>query len=494
MAKLIVGVNDFATWCKQNHKESALLSWNYALNDKKPNEVLAGTHTMYHFKCNQCGYEFEKSPHDIKLFKGNGCKYCGRKLGAKHRKEGFAKKNNFGKQYPDLVKEWDWEKNDCSPFDISCGINKAYYWICQECGKSYLSYPYNRIKGVGCPRCKNVWHTSFPEQAIFYYISQVFDEAINGSKIGGFELDIYLPSKRVAIEYDGEAYHKDEKQRINDNKKNDYCANEHILLIRIRERNCWKCHESDYLRIYTYDWDDEKGFEQILYDIFQYLDVDCIPDINIERDKNLILDRYMYAKEKNSVAEKYPHLKKEWDYERNYPLVPERFDYGSNIAVYWKCPTCGYSYKQQICAKTIDKVNCPCCSNREVWFGHNDFQTWCVENNRIDLLIEWDYDKNLKEKIFTYAICGFNREVNWKCSKCGNTWNTVIYNRKHGKGCKKCATKQQCKKVKCIETNQVFNSIHEAIEHLGAKYGCHIIDCCKGKRKTAYGYQWKYVE
>lgn len=46
-------------------------------------------------------------------------------------------------------------------------------------------------------------------------------------------------------------------------------------------------------------------------------------------------------------------------------------------------------------------------------------------------------------------------------------------------------------KVICIETSEIFNSIKEAQE----KYGKgHIVDVCKGRRKKACGYHWKYFE
>ena len=49
------------------------------------------------------------------------------------------------------------------------------------------------------------------------------------------------------------------------------------------------------------------------------------------------------------------------------------------------------------------------------------------------------------------------------------------------------------KRVMCIETGEVFDSIKE----VSVKYGCHgsnISACCKGKQKTAYGYRWRYAE
>lgn len=48
------------------------------------------------------------------------------------------------------------------------------------------------------------------------------------------------------------------------------------------------------------------------------------------------------------------------------------------------------------------------------------------------------------------------------------------------------------KRVMCVETGEVFDSIREA----NVKYGFHISNICavcKGKQKTAYGYHWRYV-
>lgn len=48
------------------------------------------------------------------------------------------------------------------------------------------------------------------------------------------------------------------------------------------------------------------------------------------------------------------------------------------------------------------------------------------------------------------------------------------------------------KRVICVETGEVFDSIREA----NLKYGFHISNICavcKGKQKTAYGYHWRYA-
>lgn len=48
------------------------------------------------------------------------------------------------------------------------------------------------------------------------------------------------------------------------------------------------------------------------------------------------------------------------------------------------------------------------------------------------------------------------------------------------------------RKVLCVETNKVYNSIIEAERSLNISH--HVFDVCKGLRKTCGGYHWKYVK
>lgn len=60
-----------------------------------------------------------------------------------------------------------------------------------------------------------------------------------------------------------------------------------------------------------------------------------------------------------------------------------------------------------------------------------------------------------------------------------------INNPKYGKG----------KKVRCIETNQIFDCIPDANEFLGKdRCNSNIKECCRGKNKTAYGLHWEYID
>lgn len=54
-------------------------------------------------------------------------------------------------------------------------------------------------------------------------------------------------------------------------------------------------------------------------------------------------------------------------------------------------------------------------------------------------------------------------------------------------------------KVKMIDytTNEIiktFDSIIDAAHYIGKSKSCHIVSCCKGRLKKAYGYKWEYNE
>ena len=49
------------------------------------------------------------------------------------------------------------------------------------------------------------------------------------------------------------------------------------------------------------------------------------------------------------------------------------------------------------------------------------------------------------------------------------------------------------RRVKCVETGQIFESILQASAETGCERG-NIVDCCRGKRKTCRGFHWEYVD
>ncbi len=126
-----------------------------------------------------------------------------------------------------------------------------------------------------------------------------------------------------------------------------------------------------------------------------------------------------YCKENNILF-----LLDEWDYERN-SCTPNELSYGANQKVWWKCKY-KHSWEAKVANRTILQRGCPYCSGRKTLSGFNDFKTWCLKNNREDLLLEWDYDKN---SVAIDSISPQNsKKVWWKCAL-GHEWDATIGSR-----------------------------------------------------------------
>ena len=71
-------------------------------------------------------------------------------------------------------------------------------------------------------------------------------------------------------------------------------------------------------------------------------------------------------------------------------------------------------------------------------------------------------------------------------------WCTNEYNHNYGTRNERVA-KSLSKKVICITTGEIFNSMREACRKYNINTG-RMTECCQGKQKTAGGYKWKYFK
>lgn len=86
---------------------------------------------------------------------------------------------------------------------------------CKKCGRIWKVYLYNNRIPV-CSHCSTKYNSvSKQEQEISTFISQLLpkEKIITGDRsiLKGKELDIYIPSKNLAIEYNGIYWHSDQK-------------------------------------------------------------------------------------------------------------------------------------------------------------------------------------------------------------------------------------------------------------------------------------------
>ena len=129
------------------------------------------------------------------------------------RKTELSRNGSFANNCSDLMKEWAWEENNqlgVDPYNIPVHYKKKVYWKCQKCNHVYQTYTFTRKDGTGCPKCCASKQFSLPEKLLAYYIKQWFNDTIENYRpdfMKPKEIDIYIPSINIGIEYDGEKYH-----------------------------------------------------------------------------------------------------------------------------------------------------------------------------------------------------------------------------------------------------------------------------------------------
>ncbi len=344
----IPGETDFATLYPDLVKE-----WHPTKNQIKPSEIMPGTHKKVWWKCAK-GHEWCA---EVKSrVAGVGCPFCNNKKVLK----GF---NDLETLNPELAKEWHPSKNGIlTPADVTASSGKSVWWQCKY-GHEWKASVCNRKAGRGCPQCADMLRTSFPEQAIFYYIKKEFPDAVNGYKdifSSSMELDIFIPSLKVGIEYDGKVYHSNSNNQLRDSRKYSICKENGITLIRVREMTAYTPILMCDHKIEIPEASDEY-LNWAINNLCFHLGRIVLPDVR--RDRWEILS-YLHER-KTSLASEYPDIACEWDYPSNSPLIPENFPPHSNEKVFWKCKKCGYVWSASIGDRTRKNgTGCPKCAGK----------------------------------------------------------------------------------------------------------------------------------
>lgn len=421
------GINDLETWCKQNNREDILSLWSEENGSLKPCDVYYRGKERVWWECPTCGYKWQTFVVS-KIVSKYSCPQCAReKVLLKSHKKQLEKSGTLESKRPDLVSEWNYERNELTPSDYAPQSNKRVWWICRK-GHEWRASINSRFRGVGCPKCNKEKGTSFPEQTIFFYLSKV-TKTENRFDYDGFEIDIYLPSLNVGIEYDGIHFHSSEKTALREQKKNEYLKSKGVRLIRIKEIND-KTNISIENDIIYYPFERDYRNIDLLINYLSSLFELGIKDVDHNRDRSKIYEQYILSEKENSIATKCPELLKEWDFDKNGKLDPYYFRYSSNHKAWWKCNK-GHSW-QAIIYSRYHGNGCPYCSNNLLLKGFNDLKTL-----NPTFMVDWDYDKN--NDINPSDILGFpQKKVWWKCHTCGYEWEATIDKRGQGRGCPKC--------------------------------------------------------
>ena len=441
------GENDLQTLYPEIAKE-----FDVEKNGISPDRISPKDTKSYWWTCERKHPSFYQSV-EHRVTRKTVCRCCS-------GRQAISGENDLETLFPEIAKEWDYKKNEgILPKEVPAYTYKTYWWICPK-GHSYRKKVVERTKfhkSIDCSKCIKASSTSFPEQAIYYYAKKCFPDAVNRYKEpfeNGMELDIYIPSFKYGIEYDGMAFHKSIDQHDRELRKYQACKEFGIKLIRIKESQDSWTDTADKI-FYVKKRMNDEDMSLFLYSFFSSVFFFCAhtfkssnnrekylntqygfpTDFNVARDRPEILD-YLVAVD-NSFGVQYPELAKLWCKPDNGTLTPFMFPSGSNYEATWECPKCGNTWKSPIVSIVQRKVKtCRACSMKAN--GKNTTKAKTIKYGslaeRSDLLLrQWDTEANGDLSPYEVPL-NYTKDVAWKCDKCGHKWINSPVSRLQPKG------------------------------------------------------------
>lgn len=217
-----------------NANPELLKYWDFSRN-KSIKEVTTGSSVDVYWKCYKCAHSWKSSP-VIVSSRNYICEQC------------FKAENSFGESNPELIPLWSL-KNKETPFQVPVYSARVPLWQC-PCGNEYKS----RVEKVlasryrVCPDCIAKLTTSSKEKDLAEFVLSLCGEddvVLSDRKIlSGQELDIYIPSQKIALEYNGLYWHSEKfKEKQYHYSKWKTCKEKGVELISIWEDD-WENKES----------------------------------------------------------------------------------------------------------------------------------------------------------------------------------------------------------------------------------------------------------
>lgn len=209
--------------------------WDRNRNSNTPDDVTCGSSKKVWWICPDTGLSWQSTPKSRVHSGHTRSPY----MTGKRVAVGY---NDLATVNPDVAGELS-PKNDCSAHDIVAGSKKSLLWVCSQCGYEWLATADNRIRNhSGCPRCFIASKISMAEEEMSDYVKSILpgDASVKTScrrVISPQELDIYIPSHGIAIEFNGLYWHSEARGKDNRYHYNKWraCKDKGIQLITVWE-------------------------------------------------------------------------------------------------------------------------------------------------------------------------------------------------------------------------------------------------------------------
>lgn len=380
-------------------------------------EEYQNMNTKILFRCRKCLYEWKAKPGHV--LKGHGCPVCGGSM----RKDNDTFLIQLAKINPMI-----------EPLEPYVNAREKILCRCNYCKNEWPATPDKLLQGNGCPNCDKRNKTSFPEQAVFFYLRKVYPDALDRYYLPGSktELDIFIPSLSLGIEYDGVYWHK--AKTVREAEKFQKCQEHGITLYRMRESNeiIEGIADAIIIRHRPYNFE---TLDSALIELFDMMNVHI--SVNTFEDSASIREQFYTELRNKSLATLYPIVAEEWHPEKNGAITPQMVSYGSNVPYWWKCATCKREWRAAVADRTTGGKGCSICAKaRQSKLLKKKHEVFIEQLQAVSPNLEsLEECKTTHEKIMI------------RCKVCGHEWPAAPANLLRGRDCPICSRKRGSAKM-----------------------------------------------
>lgn len=347
---------------------------------------------------------------------------------------------NLLTEFPDIASELHPSLNgNVDASRVSPKTSKKFFWQCtRNPNHVWQTSVSNRTRlGSGCPYCYN--QTSRGEIRVYAEIRSVFANVEHRRRVNGREIDVWLETMQIGIEYDGAFWHKDTEDQ--DNKKIGVFERNGISLIRIREQPLAADRGLDLSIRHPISKADMNNVFQLICKVatLTSLQLDLVKDyiskstFSDEAGYNRLLLGCDKPPFERSLASN-PSVANTWHAELNSPLMPSDVWIGSNAYAWFACATCTKAFRAKVYKRASLVQNVAKCKQ-------------CASALRGDLLL-----KDANPALFSELAVELNNNVDiatlrpnsnkvlwWRCPNVSShLWKATVAHRTSGTGCPYC--------------------------------------------------------
>jgi hypothetical protein len=350
--RVLAGYNDL-----ESQRPEVASEWDYEANaGLTPSEVYFRSTRKVFWQCRE-GHSF-KSAIRSRTERGTGCSVCANLVVLK----GF---NDLATTHPELAAEWDHDANGTlSPSDVVSGSERKVFWRCEK-GHSYVSIPYNRLKGSGCTVCSGqMVQRGFNDLASTRPdIAEEWDDQKNGD-VTPQHVTAGSNKKYLWLCPQGHSYRADVAHR-SAGKGCPYCAGQKVLV----GFNDFPTTHPELAKRWDYTKNAPLMPEQFSMGATKKVYWLCerghshLGGINSKANGNgcpVCADQQVLAGY-NDLGTLYPEIAAEWDYKKNAPVTPRDVLRGTARKYFWLC-SAGHSFQQSVLSRTGGGQGCPRCA------------------------------------------------------------------------------------------------------------------------------------